>query len=59
MCSSDLVVAAKANIYDRALSPAEQADKDLLDKLAHSLGFKEATYLVDTPGARPATNNQN
>jgi ankyrin repeat protein len=59
-CRSDqCVVAAKANIYDRALSPAEQADKDLLDKLAHSLGFKEATYLVDTPGARPATNNQN
>jgi ankyrin repeat protein len=56
-CRSDqCVVAARANIYDRPLSPAEQTDKDMLDKLAHSLGFKEATYLVDTPGARPGTN---
>ena len=59
-CRSDqCVVAARANIYDRPLSAAEQTDKDMLDKFAHSLGFKEATYLVDTPGARPATNNQN
>jgi ankyrin repeat protein len=60
-CRSDqCVVAARANIYDRPLSAAEQADKDMLDKLAHSLGFKEATYLVDIPGggARPGTNNQ-
>ena len=58
-CRSDqCVVAAKANIYDRPLSPAEQTDKDMLDKFAKSLGFKEATYLVDTPGAaRPATQN--
>jgi len=57
-CRSDqCVVAARANIYDRPLSAAEQTDKDMLDKLAHSLGFKEATYLVDTPGgARPGTN---
>jgi ankyrin repeat protein len=56
-CRSDqCVVAARANIYDRPLSAAEQTDKDMLDKLAHSLGFKEATYLVDVPGARPATN---
>jgi ankyrin repeat protein len=56
-CRSDqCVVAAHANIYDRPLSPAEQADKDLLDKFAHSLGFKEATYMPDVPGARPATN---
>jgi uncharacterized protein len=59
-CRSDqCVVAARANIYDRPLSAAEQTDKDMLDKLAHSLGFKEATYLVDIPGARPATNQQN
>ncbi len=58
-CRSDqCVVASKANIYDRPLSPAEQLDKDMLDKFAKSLGFKEATYLVDTPGAaRPATQN--
>jgi uncharacterized protein len=56
-CRSDqCVVAARANIYDRPLSAAEQTDKDMLDKFAHSLGFKEATYLVDIPGARPATN---
>lgn len=56
-CRSDqCVVAPKANIYDRPLSVAEQADKDMLDRFALSLGFKEATYLVDIPGARPATN---
>jgi uncharacterized protein len=56
-CRSDqCVVAAHANIYDRPLTAAEQTDKDMLDKLAVSLGFKEATYLVDSPGARPATN---
>jgi hypothetical protein len=56
-CRSDqCVVAARANIYDRPLSAAEQTEKDMLDKFAHSLGFKEATYLVDIPGARPATN---
>lgn len=57
-CRSDqCVVAPKANIYDRPLTVAEQADKDRLDAFAVSLGFKEATYLVDLPGARPATNN--
>ena len=41
-CRSDqCVVAAHANIYDRPLSAAEQTDKDMLDKFAHSLGFKE------------------
>jgi hypothetical protein len=56
-CRSDqCVVAAKANIYDRPLSVAEQSDKDMLDKFAMSLGFKEATYLVDVPGARAGTN---
>jgi ankyrin repeat protein len=58
-CRSDqCVVAARANIYDRPLTPAEQADKDLLDKFATSLGFKEAAYLVDAPAARvvPGSN---
>src|ERR1700722_18659544 len=56
-CRSDqCVVASKANIYDRPLTVPEQAEKDMLDKLALALGFKEATYLVDAPGARPATN---
>jgi len=54
--SDQCVVAARANIYDRPLSAAEQADKDLLDKLAVSLGFKEATYLVEGQATRPATN---
>jgi hypothetical protein len=57
-CRSDqCVVAARANIYDRPLTVAEQADKDMLNKFAVSLGFKESTYLVDVPGARPATQN--
>jgi ankyrin repeat protein len=57
-CRSDqCVVAAKANIYDRPLSVAEQADKDRLDLFATALGLKESTYLVDVPGARPATQN--
>jgi ankyrin repeat protein len=56
-CRSDqCVVAARANIYDRPLSVPEQADKDMLDKFARALGFQEATYLVDAPGARPGTN---
>ena len=57
-CRSDqCVVASKANIYDRPLSVAEQADKDMLDKFAVSLGFKEATYLVEGAATRPATQN--
>ncbi|MGA3204246.1 MAG: ankyrin repeat domain-containing protein [Bryobacteraceae bacterium] len=57
-CRSDqCVVAARASIYDRPLSVAEQADKDLLDKFAVSLGFKEATYLVDGAGQRPSTQD--
>jgi len=55
-CRSDqCVVAARANIYDRPLTPAEQLEKDKLDKLAMALGFKESTFLVDVPAARPAT----
>jgi ankyrin repeat protein len=55
-CRSDqCVVASRANIYDRPLTPAEQLEKDKLDKLATALGFKESTFLVDVPTARPAT----
>jgi uncharacterized protein len=51
-CRSDqCVVQAKASIYNRVLSPAEQADKDRLDKLAVAMGFKEAEYLPDVPAA--------
>jgi ankyrin repeat protein len=58
-CRSDqCVVAPRASIYDRPLTPAEQLDKDMLDSFAHALGFKEAAYLVDMPAARrlPGTN---
>jgi ankyrin repeat protein len=58
-CRSDqCVVAPKANIYDRPLTPAEQLEKDNLDSFAHALGLKEAAYLIDTPAARrvPGTN---
>ncbi len=58
-CRSDqCVVASKADIYDRPLTPAEQLEKDKLDSFAHALGFKEAAYLVDAPAARrlPGTN---
>ncbi len=55
-CRSDqCVVAAKANIYDRPLSVAEQKEKDMLDAFAVSLGFKESTFLVDGAAPRPAT----
>jgi ankyrin repeat protein len=51
-CRSDqCVVQSKANIYNRVLTPAEQADKDRLDKLAVAMGFKEAEYLPDVPAA--------
>lgn len=52
-CRSDqCVVAARASVYDRPLSPVEQADKDLLDKFASAIGFKSAVYLNDAPVAR-------
>jgi len=52
-CRSDqCVIAAGASIYQRPLSPAEQADKDVLDKFAAALGFKSVEYLVDAPAAR-------
>jgi pyrroloquinoline quinone (PQQ) biosynthesis protein C len=51
-CRSDqCVVAAKANIYNRPLTPAEQADKDALDHFATALGMQEAVYTPDVPAA--------
>jgi uncharacterized protein len=58
-CRSDMcVIAPKANIYDRPLSPAEQADKDSLDLVATAMGFKSVVYLVDVPVGRVATGGQ-
>jgi ankyrin repeat protein len=52
-CRSDMcVVASKANIYDRPLTPAEQADKDALDLLSAAMGFKSVVYLADVPAGR-------
>jgi len=53
-CRSDqCVVASGASIYQRPLTAAEQADKDVLDKFAATLGFESAVYLVDLPGPPP------
>ena len=47
-CRSDqCVIAAGANIYQRPLSAAEQADKDVLDKLAAAMGFKSVEYVSE------------
>jgi uncharacterized protein len=52
-CRSDMcVVAAKAAVYERPLTPAEQADKDAMDKFATALGFESAVYLADVPAVR-------
>jgi ankyrin repeat protein len=52
-CRSDMcVVASKANIYDRPLTPAEQTDKDALELLSTAMGFKSAVYLADVPAGR-------
>ena len=52
-CRSDqCVVAARANIYERPLTPAEQAEKDAMDKFAAALGFQSAVYLPDVPAGR-------
>jgi ankyrin repeat protein len=59
-CRSDqCVVAAHANVYDRPLSPAEQADKDALERVAVSFGFKGIEYRADGVGGRGATGSQN
>jgi ankyrin repeat protein len=58
-CRSDqCVIAPKANIYDRPLTPAEQADKDALDTLSTAMGFKSAVYLADVPAARVSPGGQ-
>jgi uncharacterized protein len=59
-CRSDqCVVAARANVYDRPLSAAEQADKDVLEKVAAAFGFKGIYYRADDPGSgRGATSSQ-
>jgi ankyrin repeat protein len=58
-CRSDMcVVAPKANIYDRPLSSAEQADKDALDLLSTAIGFKSVVYLVDVSAGRVFTGGR-
>ncbi|HTP31185.1 MAG TPA: hypothetical protein VMJ75_03360 [Candidatus Acidoferrales bacterium] len=47
------MVQSGANIYQRPLTAAEQADKDVLDRFAARLGFESAVYLVDLPGPAP------
>jgi ankyrin repeat protein len=52
-CRSDqCVVAAHASVYERPLTAAEQAEKDMLDQLAMALGFQSSVFLVDAPAAR-------
>jgi len=49
-CRSDqCVVATGASVYERPLTAAEQADKDVLDKLALMLGFQSVVYRTDAP----------
>ena len=58
-CRSDMcVIAPKANIYDRPLSTAEQADKDALDLLSAAMGFKSVVYLLDVPVGRVASGSR-
>ena len=52
-CRSDMcVVAPKANIYDRPLTPAEQAETDALELLSAAMGCKSVVYLADVPTGR-------
>jgi uncharacterized protein len=49
-CRSDqCVVAARASVYERPLTPAEQVEKDALDRFAMALGFQSAVYTADIP----------
>lgn len=52
-CRSDqCVVAPRASVYERPLSPAEQALKDNMDAFAMALGFQSAVYEADIPAGR-------
>jgi ankyrin repeat protein len=52
-CRSDqCVVAPRASVYERPLTAAEQAEKDMLDQFAVALGFQSSVFLVDAPAAR-------
>jgi len=52
-CRSDqCVVAPRASVYERPLTPAEQAQKDAMDQFAVALGFQSAVYLADVPAGR-------
>jgi ankyrin repeat protein len=52
-CRSDMcVVAAKASVYERPLSPAEQVLKDQMDVFAVAMGFQSAVYTADIPAGR-------
>jgi ankyrin repeat protein len=53
-CRSDqCVVQAGSSIYNRVLTPGEQAEKDTLDRLAAAIGLQEAEYLPEGPARRP------
>jgi ankyrin repeat protein len=52
-CRSDqCVIAPRASVYERPLTAAEQAEKDMLDQFAVALGFQSSVFLVDAPAAR-------
>ena len=51
-CRSDqCVVAARAAVYERPLTPEEEIEKAALDKFALALGFQSAVYAADVPSA--------
>ena len=57
-CRSDqCVVAARATVYERPLTAAEQAEKDAMDKFAAVMGFQSAVYRADGPVARVAAGS--
>ena len=51
-CRSDqCVVAARANIYSDRMGPIDPEAKAQLETFAAAMGFKEASYLPETPAA--------
>lgn len=59
-CRSDqCVVAPRASVYERPLSPAEQALKDNMDAFAVALGFQSAIYAADIPAGRVFPGGRN